>query len=46
MKLFADDAKIFKAIEPFQDITVIQDDINKLLKWSTEWQLPLNINKC
>ena len=46
MKLFADDAKIFKAIESFKDISVIQEDINKLLKWSTEWQLPLNINKC
>ena len=46
MKLFADDAKIFKAIESFDDINVIQDDINKLLKWSTEWQLPLNISKC
>ena len=37
MKLFADDANILKAIESFQDITIIQDDINKLLKWSTEW---------
>ena len=46
MKLFADEAKIFKAIESFDDINVIQDDINKLLKWSTEWQLPLNISKC
>ena len=45
MKLFADDAKIFKAIESFKDISVIQEDINKLLKWSTKWQLPLNINK-
>ena len=46
MKLFADDAKIFKAIESFDDINVIQDDIDKLLKWSTEWQLPLNVSKC
>ena len=45
MKLFADDAKIFKAIKSFKDISVIQEDINKLLKWSTKWQLPLNINK-
>ena len=30
----------------FKDISVIQEDINKLLKWSTEWQLPFNINKC
>ena len=46
MKLFADDAKIFKAIESFEDISVIQDDIDNLLKWSTIWQLPLNLKKC
>ena len=46
MKLFADDAKIFKAIESFHDISMIQDDIDKLLTWSKKWQLPLNISKC
>ena len=46
MKLFADDAKIFKAIESVNDIETIQDDINKLLQWSFIWQLPLNVPKC
>lgn len=46
MKLFADDSKIFKAIESFHDISVIQDDINKLIHWSIIWQLPINIGKC
>ena len=46
MKLFADDAKIYKAIESFDDINIIQDDINNLLKWSKKWQLPLNLKKC
>ena len=46
MKLFADDAKIFKAIESFEDINAIQNDINNLLKWSDTWQLPLNLEKC
>ena len=46
MKLFADDAKIFKAIESIEDIEMIQEDINKLLQWSLDWQLPLNISKC
>ena len=46
MKLFADDAKIFKAIESFQDISTIQGDIDKLLGWSHTWQLPLNLDKC
>ena len=46
MKLFADDSKTYKAIETFHDITLIQEDINKLLKWSILWQLPLNLCKC
>ena len=46
MKLFADDAKVFRAIESFEDISLIQEDIDKLLRWSEKWQLPLNINKC
>ena len=46
MKLFADDAKVFRAIESVEDISLIQDDIDKLLHWSSIWQLPLNINKC
>ena len=46
MKLFADDAKIYKAIESVNDLTLIQDDINKLFEWSLKWQLPLNLQKC
>ena len=44
--LFADDAKIFKAIESLNDITIIQDDICKLMQWSIKWQLPFNVSKC
>ena len=46
MKLFADDAKIFRAIASADDINILQEDINKLLKWSVDWQLPLNVSKC
>ena len=46
MKLFADDANIFKAVESMDDISIIQNDINTLLDWSHKWQLPLNIAKC
>ena len=46
IKFFADDAKIFKAIESFDDINSIQQDIHNLLHWSIKWQLPLNIAKC
>ena len=40
-KLFADDTKIFKAIESMNDIS-----INKLFEWSLKWQLPFDIGKC
>ena len=46
MKLFTDDAKIVKAIESMNDISTIQEDIQKHLHWSFIWQLPLNLTKC
>ena len=46
MKFCADDAKIYKAIESIQDISTIQDDINRLYQWSETWPLPLNTTKC
>ena len=46
MKLFADDSKLFRAIESLDDIITIQNDINNLMDWSIKWQLPLNISKC
>ena len=46
IKLFADDTKIFKAIESVSDITLIQEDLNKLMAWSRDWQLPFNVDKC
>ena len=46
MTFYADDAKRHKAIEFIQDISTIQDDINRLDQWSETWQLPLNTTKC
>ena len=46
MKLFVDDAKMFKAIESMDDISIIQNDINTLFDWLNKWQLPLNKSKC
>ena len=46
MKLFADDAKICRAIESMDDVETLQADIDKLFYWSRKWQLPLNISKC
>ena len=45
-KLFADDAKIYRRIRSPQDRIALQDDINKLLRWSEKWLLRFNENKC
>ena len=45
-KLFADDTKIFRAIQSVHDQKVLQEDINKLEEWAQKWKLPFNIEKC
>ena len=45
-QLFADDTKLFRGIGSNEDIEILQADIDKLMEWSTRWQLPFNINKC
>ena len=44
--LFADDTKIYGHIRNHYDIYQLQQDIDKLLKWSEKWQMPFNISKC
>ena len=47
-QLFADDAKLFSNvhIRNESNITKLQEDLDKLVKWSETWQLPFNIKKC
>ena len=45
-KLFADDTKLYRTIRTEDDTTSLQDDINRLVNWSTMWQLPFNEHKC
>ena len=44
-KLFADDCKLYRAIENEAD-TKLQEDLANLERWSNEWQLPFNATKC
>ena len=41
--LFADDTKIYSHIRNEYDIYQLQQDIDKLLRWSEKWQMPFNI---
>ena len=46
IKIFADDTKVFRAVNSTQDKLNLQTDLNKLLTWSKKRQLPFNVSKC
>ena len=43
---FADDTKLFKKTKDIGDKQNVQDDIDKLVKWSEKWQMLFNFGKC
>ena len=43
---FADETKLFRKIKGNGDKQQLQDDIDKLIKWSEKWQMLLNFQKC
>ena len=46
-KLFADDMKVYRALRNVhEDTQILQDDLNALEQWSTDWQLSFNTTKC
>ena len=44
--LFADDAKLYRAIKSDDDYSKLQQDLDNLCQWSREWQLCFNVDKC
>ena len=46
IKLFADDAKIFRPIKDSNDSQALQSDLGRLEEWSRKWLLKFNANKC
>ena len=44
--LFADDAKIYRAITKKEDAKSLQDDLRELEKWSDKWLLKFHPDKC
>ena len=47
--MFANDTKLFRRLQrnnSTYDIINLQQDIDSLVKWSNEWQLPFNVSKC
>ena len=43
---FADYAKVFRKIKSDTDRQHLEDDLNKLIKWSEKWQMLFNFGKC
>ena len=46
IKLFADDIKIWNTVKTQSDSQSLQSDLELLSKWSDEWLLRFNIDKC
>ena len=43
---FADDTKLFRTSKEIGDKQNLQDDIDKLVRWSEKWQMLFNFGKC
>ena len=43
---FADDTKLFRKTKEIGDKQQLQDDIDKLVRWSEKWQILFNFGKC
>ena len=46
VKIFADDTKVFSAINEEEDYKSLQKDLDHLSEWSDKWQLRFNVSKC
>ena len=43
---FADDTKVFRKVKTPADARALQDDLDRLYRWSDDWQMLFNIDKC
>ena len=42
VRLFADDCVLYRNTESPMDSQILQDDLNSLAQWETDWQMSLN----
>ena len=45
-RLFADDCVLYRNIKSPIDCQILQDDLNSLSQWETDWQMKFNVAKC
>ena len=46
IKMFADDTKMWSVLRSEEDSHALQGDLDRLSKWSEDWQLLFNAEKC
>ena len=46
IKIFADDTKLYHAVDTSESAIKLQENINRLTVWANDWQLKFNENKC
>ena len=46
IRLFADDALIYRVIDSINDAILLQEDLNQLIKWESDWSMEFNADKC
>ena len=46
IRLFADDALVYRPIHSVKDQLILQQHISQIVEWSKTWQLKFNISKC
>ena len=46
IRLFADDCISYRLIKNQTDVSILQNDLDKLMAWSKIWQMNFNISKC
>ena len=43
---FADDTKLMGRVDSEESVRLLQEDLNELFRWSEEWLMQFNIEKC
>ena len=46
IRLFADDAILYREIKGSDDNLILQEDLNNLCRWEKKWQMSFNSTKC
>ena len=46
INLFADDCALYREIKSAEDAFALQNDLDRLYRWSCDWDMDFNFTKC